>query len=320
MQTLNRLAIIFAAILLAIVVPYILDERKKDSVLILAETHPTVKAIATKELNIYFEPLPQYASESVPITIAAISETLTNWSPYGATVKRVYAPQQADMTITWVRDYGYHALGQSIYGAHIKVGLGTTNCYGEWMAFDGNTVGNILWHEVGHSMGYGHSDNQENIMFPETATRFEVDLEISEVLAPGWYGFFPFCNAGTYSYYFETDDPSYGFEISVLRPGADPDNPASVIDRNYADCGSGVWQQFRSLCTVEDGAAIHIHNPNSSEAIRISGQVISLAGIAQPDMEWDPEVFLYETEVLQEYNDILNKRSGLLDPIRRLLD
>ena len=202
----------------------------------------------TGELKFYLEPLPRYAGEGVADAVKEVAESFSSHSWYFSTVKQVYDPGEADLTVSWVRDYGTHVLGESIFRAHIKVGLGRTNCAGEWMAFDGDTITKTLWHELGHSVGYGHSSDQNNIMHESGETQFVVDQEVSEVISGGWYHTIPICGSGDYYYSFETDNLLQGFDIFVLRPGADPESAIRRQSGVYADCGRGSMQAvFRHL-------------------------------------------------------------------------
>ena len=129
--------------------------EEKAMILEVARTQPLLKAIVTGELRFYIEPLPSFAGEGVQQAVNEVARSFSSWSKYQAEVIRVYNLHDADLTIEWVRDYGSHVLGQAIFSSHIKVGLGTSNCVGEWQAFDASTIKRILWHELGHSMGYG---------------------------------------------------------------------------------------------------------------------------------------------------------------------
>jgi len=152
------------------------NEEEKAKVLELAKTHPMIQANVTGVLKFYIDPLPSYAAKNVSSSVDTIARSFSEWNPYGASIKRVYNRNNADLTIAWIKNYGSHTIGESIYRSHIKVGLGSNNCLGEWRAFDDATVVNILWHELGHSMGYGHSNDPNNIMYYQTATRYEVAI------------------------------------------------------------------------------------------------------------------------------------------------
>ena len=281
---------------------------EKARVLELAKIHPTIKAIVSGALKFYFEPLPYYAGSEVPGAVDDIAQSFSSWSPYGTTIRRVYNPEDADITVSWVRDYGVHIVGEAIFAAHIRVGLGATNCVGQWMAFDGDTVKKTLWHELGHSMGYGHSDDPNNVMYEYSSIRFEVDQEISEVIAGGWYLTTPLCGAGAYVYSFETQDLSMGFDIFVLPPGSDADDVALGDGRSYAGCGQEGLHRYSNSCTVDAGAMIYVGNTSYLDPIRLTGRIIDADVPPWPNMTWDTRSYQYDEALLAGYKELFNNK------------
>lgn len=282
------------------------EQEEKAKVLELAKTNPRIKAIVSGELKFYIDPLPSYAATGVSDAVENIATAFSSINISGAQVRRVYNSNDADLTVAWVRDYGSHILGQAIFNAHLKVGLGSNNCVGSWSAFDADTVKKVLWHELGHSMGYGHSNNPNNVMYSETNTRFEVDHEISKVISGGWLSTIPLCGAGMYSYSFETDDPATGFDLFVLRPGVDPKSFSGESGRFYVGCGEKGMHRYPGSCTVEDGAQIYIENTSASDAIRLSGKIIDENYPSWPDMNWDQSVFQYDSNQLTKYWELFH--------------
>lgn len=282
------------------------EQEEKAKVLELAQTHPLIKAIVAGELKFYIEPLPTYASVGVASAVEEVASSFASWTSYGATIRRVYSANNADLTISWIRDYGSHTIGESIYRAHVKVGLGSNNCVGEWRAFDSNTVKKVLWHELGHSMGYGHSSDPNNVMYFQTATRFEIENEISEIIAGGWYLTFPLCGTGTYSYSFETEDPNTGFDLFILPPSEDPQSISRGGGSVYVGCGEEGMHRFLGSCIVSHGASIYIANTSCSRAIRLSGKVESLEDQPWPDMTWDEEAYHYDGDELESYWELFH--------------
>jgi predicted Zn-dependent protease len=57
---------------------------------------------------------------------------------------------------------GHANLGKGV----VEVAIGSYGCDGSFQLFDVNTVEYIMTHELGHSIGLGHSVNTENIMYP----------------------------------------------------------------------------------------------------------------------------------------------------------
>jgi hypothetical protein len=156
------------------------DDEEKARVLTLAATNPRIKAIVAGELKFYFDPLPTYAGSGVFSAVEDIAKILSERRPQGAIMKRVHFRNDADLSISWIRDYGSHTIGEVIFKSHIKVGLGSTNCHDDWRACDASTVKKVLWHEIGHSMGYGHSSNPNNVMYSTAKTQFVVEQDIAE--------------------------------------------------------------------------------------------------------------------------------------------
>lgn len=277
------------------------NQEEKARIIELAKTHPRIKAIVSGELKFYIDPLPPYASHSIKNAVEEVASSFASWSPYGADVRRVYNRNDADMAIFWVRDYGPDILGEAIFQANVKVGLGSNNCMGEWRAFDANTVTKVLWHEIGHSIGFGHSNDPNNVMYYETASKFEIESEISEVIAGGWYYTFALCGSGHYSYSFESENPDIGFNIFVLPPGSDPNAISTGGAKVYLGCGEKGMYRYTGSCSVANGSSIYILNTSYSTAIRLSGRIISLDNPPWPNMTWDPDAYRYDEVQLADY-------------------
>jgi len=276
-------------------------QEEKTRVLELAKTHPLIKAIVSGELKFYIDPLPSYAATGVSSEVEALAGNFSSLNFYGASVKRVYNSNDADLTVFWIRDYGSDTIGESIYRAHIKVGLGFNNCVGIWSAFDASTVKKILWHELGHSMGYGHSSNQNNVMYYPTDTRFEIDHEISEVIAGSYFFTIPLCKASTYSYSFETNDINTGFDLFVIPADVDAKNFSGESGNTYVGCGKKGMHRYSGSCTVKSGSKIYIGNTSYQNAIQLSGKIIDMNNPQWPDMTWDQNVFQYDQNQLTKY-------------------
>jgi len=75
---------------------------------------------------------------------------------------------EANVWVTWVvRSMGEGVLGHANLGKGVvEVAIGGYGCDGSFQLFDINTVEYIMTHELGHSLGFGHSNNSEKIMYP----------------------------------------------------------------------------------------------------------------------------------------------------------
>ncbi len=277
------------------------DLEEKARIQELAVTNPMIQGIVAGELKFYFEPLPIYAGFDVSSAVENISSSLLSWSPYGTTTRRVFNANDADLTVSWLKDYGSHTIGESIFKSHIKVGLGTENCNEDWQAFDASTVEKVLWHEIGHSMGYGHSSDPNNVMYWQVETRFDVEQYIADIVSPGWYFPYELCRGGNHWYSFESDDSSTGFDLYVLPPGTDPVEISMGGGLVYTGCGEANTVAYTGTCNVPAGALIYIENYSLSDAVRLDGVIILLNEPSRPVMDWDQAAFEYDDAQLNTY-------------------
>ena len=79
---------------------------------------------------------------------------------------------EANVWVTWViRDLGEGVLGHANLGKGVvEVAVGSYGCDGSFQLFDVNTVEYVMTHELGHSIGLGHSVNTESIMYPSISS------------------------------------------------------------------------------------------------------------------------------------------------------
>ena len=272
--------------------------------LTLAETSPTLLAIATQEVNFYIDPIPWYASDGVTDAVQDIVEVLEEWTPYGAQIRQTQDELEADIHVQWVRDYGDHILGLAVHQTVIHVGLGSTNCHDEWQSFDSDTVEKILWHEFGHAFGYGHSEDLGNIMYPTLKTRFAVEQDFSEVISPLWYWTVPFCEAGFYSFEFETEDTRNDFQFAVLPLLVSFEDYLDDSRSAYQSCEFGEWQRISEACRVDIGSRAMIYNNDPDEAIEVHGQIVFEDRPPWPNKQWDQDAFYYDEETLDYYREL----------------
>jgi tetratricopeptide (TPR) repeat protein len=82
--------------------------------------------------------------------------------------------QEANVWITWVvRNLGDGVLGHAHLGKGVvEVTLGDYNCDGSFQLYDVKSVEQIMTHELGHSAGLPHIDDQNNIMYPSMSPNY----------------------------------------------------------------------------------------------------------------------------------------------------
>ncbi|AFS82940.1 matrixin family metalloprotease [Candidatus Nitrosopumilus sediminis] len=108
--------------------------------------------------------------------ISTLEDSFRFWEPIGVPLenKKTIAKfevtnqkQEANVWVTWVvRDIGDGVLGHAHLGKGVvEVALGDYNCDGRFQLYDVNSVATIMTHELGHSLGWKHSNDENNIMY-----------------------------------------------------------------------------------------------------------------------------------------------------------
>ena len=74
---------------------------------------------------------------------------------------------EANVWVTWVvRSIGEGVLGHANIGKGVvEVAIGGYGCDGSFQLFGTDTVEYVMTHELGHSLGFNHSNNSKNIMY-----------------------------------------------------------------------------------------------------------------------------------------------------------
>ena len=265
----------------------------------LARGNPFIRSIIDGKINFYVHPVPYYAAPNVEEAVKSLTDFMDKQSDWN----QVYDVNSADLIINWTKDYGEHRLGVTYFGSVIEVGLGKTTCLGDWAPFTSTSVYNILWHEIGHSMGYGHSSDPNNIMYHTGDTKFSVDYDDYVTLDEGFFWYLPFCDTSNYRYDLASDNEYSGFMAYVIPP--DTDASDFIINNSgmyYPSCSTEQSMiSWSSKCNVPVGAKLLIHNPrqsNQDSAINIDVTVYDLRQLPNVNLGWDSEAFQYDQELL----------------------
>ena len=84
----------------------------------------------------------------------------------------------SNVWITWVvRNLGENVLGHAQVGKGVvEVALGGFGCDGAFQLYTVDTVRNVMTHELGHSLGLGHSNIENSVMYPTLNPNFSYCL------------------------------------------------------------------------------------------------------------------------------------------------
>ena len=282
-----------------------IKQEEKNQIFILARTNPVLQGLIDGTMYFYIEPIPPYYKVSgINSAVDNIAESLTR-NFYGVDIRRTYDSSFADLTISWIKNYGTHVLGESIFKSVIKVGLGMDNCNGDWQAFDTLTIKKIMWHEIGHSLGYSHSSDPNNVMYYLTSTQFAKDKEFSYSIESNYWRWIYFCGSGEQYYYVSSNSEEDGFDVYVLPPNTDPNTFVSEGGSRYTNCGAERKLTYYYTCSIASGSKLMIHN-YEDYTIKITGYMIDKNPNKWPNMGWDPNAFEYPADALFEIWDMFH--------------
>ena len=256
-------------------------------------------AHAQTDRYVYIDDLPEWASYAGDVMYKATQY----WEERlpGTRFYQVDDPAQADFRVQWVKEFGVEHVGYALGTHFIEVGLGDSYCGadGRWSPYSSRHVTEIMAHEIGHVLGYGHSDDPSDIMYP-IALNKEYGLIEREISTTSGYGHFePFCtvkDVSSFAYHVSIEDPTYGFDVYVV-----PD--ISALDKwaegeafeYYADsaCFGENYLSYGGTCSgVSRNAGLLILSPDlltePLTSIRVQFQEAgpdAAGGVAQPERE-----------------------------------
>ena len=151
----------------------------------------------------------------------AINEAFEFWEQRYTNMEFSYVrtPQEANLNIQFVKDFGTEHIGYALGSRYIEIGLGDEGCRDKWQPYSEKHVIHIIKHEMGHVLGLEHSDNPENVMFSVNQGKEYGVINEEYVFAPGYGQFIPLCtdkDISAFSFKVDTDDPDHGFDVYTI--------------------------------------------------------------------------------------------------------
>jgi len=288
------------------------DDQERQRIIEESRTNPVLRGIINGEINIYVAPAPSYVSNDVRTIIDKFRSSMNFPNPTAdIQLKTTNNPNNADIHISWIKNYGSHIAGLAIFKSVVQIGLGQDNCMGDWQSFDAQTVAVILMHELGHSLGHNHSNDPKNIMYYQTDIRFEKYFDKVITIDEGKLHTIPFCNAGSFSYSLKGSSSSNGFYTYIITAGTDSVAFLKNGDgRYYPDCSSNDdYISFSRTCKVQQGDALVVYNRNDLLKFGAIDVDISITDLRQrevPNVEYTNDTFEYSDEYLQKVSELFH--------------
>jgi len=264
-----------------------IKKEKLTQLEILAVNNPLLKKIMTGKITFWVEPVPYYAAPGVTASVNRLLDSFESWSG----VSRIYNEGYADIRIQWIKEFSPHQGGQ-YWQSYAQVGLGQTACKGKWQPFTAHTLRQVLWHEIGHAMGHGHSNDPNNVMWGSGLEKyFYKEYEDDVFLEDGHFSWRSFCRGGEYTFSLKGSSESNGFKFWVITP--ETDAKKFIVDnegKHYPDCTKeGTWVSIGRTCNVAKNSYLLIYNPrDNGKTINVDVLTMYTGGKRAYSMTWDP--------------------------------
>jgi hypothetical protein len=204
---------------------------------------------------------------------AAIREAIAYWQDKGFNIKETKDSTKFNVLIQWIKEFGpekpnYERIGQALIFV-AQIGLGSSSCNNDWRPFDYETIVKIATHELGHILGFSHSSDPNDIMYPYTKTKFEYDYNFKSKIRTGELLFLEFCSYEKAKYYIkvESDEPINFIVVpnkkeynNYLKRRKDQN-----VKVNYVkDCYKTKTKIFEEECEVDVSGGLIIEFPYST--------------------------------------------------------
>ena len=134
-----------------------------------------VDIITPKPYNLYsysINPIPNIPDKSIPVD--ALRNAISIWEKNNPDIEFVETNDSPHMTINWkihgtqthqgLASCTYYENGD-IRDCVLDISLGDNDCNGKYVQQDVNNISNTIMHEMGHSFGLGHTNNENQLMF-----------------------------------------------------------------------------------------------------------------------------------------------------------
>jgi hypothetical protein len=160
--------------------------------------------------NVYVEQFPSDVDSSLRNSIQG---AFAYWEKiHDVSFQEVDNYGEANIYVDWAKEYQTETVGRGeVGGKNMIVGLGDSRCYEKYREFSYNYVANIAIHELGHILGYIHTDDPKDVMHPIIHSKqYRIDVDETTVVPERWFWPFWVCsskNVSTYRYEVVADQP-----------------------------------------------------------------------------------------------------------------
>jgi hypothetical protein len=223
----------------------------------------------SKTRFLYVQSPPTWA----PYTNNLVLSATNYWEDISGT-KFLYSsePSKASITIRWLKEPDSQYAGYAVGGA-TEVALGDSRCNGIWHPYDADFVTATLTHELGHALGFGHSENMGDIMYPIVSGEKYAPITQNFVLGQGSSVFVPVCtfsHTSTFHYVVKSDDMKNTLNVFFVPSKMEYDkfvNGKNFSHYEYDGCFGDASVSYDNKCeNVSNEGGLIISVPNNFQS------------------------------------------------------
>lgn len=189
----------------------------------------------------------------------ALDDAKMFWEKRGAAVFSY--GQNADVTVSWIRDFNGMAVNHSDNLKSVQIALGDSNC-GRWLPYTYDTVAYMTVHQFGHVIGLPDSDDRKNDMYATIPYLYEDNFEDSSSLQDGRSIYYPACEGNVTKNFHVELDSSEDLDVFIVQSRKDYENFLNDEEFNEYDCGERKVRIYSETCAVF-GAGVILRNPSN---------------------------------------------------------
>jgi len=274
---------------------FILPQPAPKNVFDKYSQHPVINAMNNGEVKLYISDTPYFASQNFDRAINHVTSHFESQSNSNVKFTRVSNQGDADIIVTWIKDFGGHGLGEA-FPQYLNIGIGQTDCVGKWAPFDKETITRVITHEIGHALGFIHSDDENNVMYTTTGFRYDYfwkdigDYQSSKFGNTGEGGELTLCK-GEYFIEVVADKP---VDVGLFNSKA-----VSTYEfkgqtfPKFESCKERNTTHYSRTCTVESSAWLNIFFFEEGEIVDYTVKVERLDELPSRSMDWDESAYRY---------------------------
>ncbi len=170
---------------------------------------------------IFVQPAPEWA----PYANNLVKNATNYWENEGDAKFVSSDSDKASIIVRWLKEPEFDYAGYTV-GGIIEVALGDDICDGVWHAYDTDFVTATLKHELGHALGFGHSKNMADVMYPIISGKKYAPIKQTFTLPPNGSMFVHVCtfsHTGVFHYAVKTGDANNSLNVFFVPSNTEYD-------------------------------------------------------------------------------------------------